>query len=733
MRTLLLLRGIQASGKSTWIKENNLEPYTLSADNIRLNIANPVLLEDGSYEISQKYNKVTWELLYKYLEMRMQNGDFTIIDATHSDLKLLNKYKDLASIYKYTMYCLEFDVPLEEALKRNKERDNYKYVPERVIERTYETIKNNEKLPSALKKIESIDEIINFYTADVNQYEKVVIIGDIHSCAEPLKEALKDFNEETLYIFVGDYFDRGIQPVETFNIMLDLLEKPNVILIEGNHEEKSMKKFIYDEEKYTKSFEETTLLPLLKEYDMDYVRASLKKIYKKLRQCFAFEFRGKKFLCTHGGLPLVPKLTLVSAKEMIHGVGKYETEIGEIYSENYKKGLCQGFIQVHGHRGVNDGQFSYCLEDRVEFGGELKVLTINNEGKIKKTGIKNSVYNKGLKIPMSGAVEKVEFNTANELINEMIRHQFINVKECEHNLISLNFNREAFNKKKWNDLTIKARGLFVDKDSGEVKIRSYNKFFNFGERHVNLGYLKKYATYPIRAFKKYNGFLGLASVVNGEVVLTSKSVTSGKYKDIFQDIWNKVESEVRELLKQTMIENNCTAVFEVVSPEYDPHIIKYDKEHLYLLDFIENKLDLDTHNIDLEFSENLMKKVEFSSDLLTKKEELTRLENYDELYNFLAEKEKSLEEFEGYVLCDNSGFMFKFKLPYYNLWKTRRAWLERYRSALVKGKKVEVTEKDEHRHFKKFLLKLGKDKLQELSIIDVRELYEKEIKIKREV
>ena len=725
MRTLLLLRGIQASGKSTWIKENNLEPYTLSADNIRLNIANPVLLEDGSYEISQKYNKVTWELLYKYLEMRMQNGDFTIIDATHSDLKLLNKYKDLASIYKYTMYCLEFDVPLEEALKRNKERDNYKYVPERVIERTYETIKKNEKLPSALKKIETIDEIINFYTADVNQYEKVVIIGDIHSCAEPLKEVLKDFNEETLYIFVGDYFDRGIQPVETFNIMLDLLEKPNVILIEGNHEEKSMKKFIYDEEKYTKSFEETTLLPLLKEYDVDYVRASLKKIYKKLRQCFAFEFRGKKFLCTHGGLPLVPKLTLVSAKEMIHGVGKYETEIGEIYSENYKKGLCQGFIQVHGHRGVNDGQFSYCLEDRVEFGGELKVLTINNEGKIKKTGIKNSVYNKGLKIPMSGAVEKVEFNTANELINEMIRHQFINVKECEHNLISLNFNREAFNKKKWNDLTIKARGLFVDKDSGEVKIRSYNKFFNFGERHVNLGYLKKYATYPIRAFKKYNGFLGLASVVNGEVVLTSKSVTSGKYKDIFQDIWNKVESEVRELLKQTMIENNCTAVFEVVSPEYDPHIIKYDKEHLYLLDFIENKLDLDTHNIDLEFSENLMKKVEFSSDLLTKKEELTRLENYDELYNFLAEKEKSLEEFEGYVLCDNSGFMFKFKLPYYNLWKTRRAWLERYRSALVKGKKVEVTEKDEHRHFKKFLLKLGKDKLQELSIIDVRELYEK--------
>lgn len=728
MRTLLLLRGTQASGKSTWVTENNLEPYTLSADKIRLNIANPVLNEDGSIEISQKYNKLTWELLYRYLEMRMQNGDFTIIDATHSDIKLMNKYRDLANTYKYTIYYLEFDTPLEECLKRNRERIGYKYVPEKVIEKTWEAIKNKEKLPNIFKKINSIDEIINFYTANVNEYKKVIIIGDIHSCAEPLKEVLKDFSEENLYVFVGDYFDRGIQAVETFKIMLDLLEKLNVILIEGNHENNSIKKFIYDEEKYTKSFDETTLQPFLKEFELEYIKAGLKKIYKRLRQCYAFEFRGKKFLCTHGGLPLVPKLALVSAREMIKGVGRYETEIGEIYSENYKKGLCQDFIQVHGHRGINDGEYSYCLEGRVEFGGELKILTIHNDGNIEKYGIKNDVYNRGLSIPTTNSHEKIEkFQTQNDLINEMIANSFITVKECDYNLISLNFNRDAFNRKKWNDLTIKARGLFVDRDSGEVKIRSYNKFFNYGERNINLGYLKKYATYPIKVFKKYNGFLGLASVIDGNIVLATKSTTNGTYKDIFQSIWDKVEDSVKKLLKQTMIENNCTAVFEVVSPEYDPHIIKYDKEHLYLLDFIENKLDIDTHNIDLEFSENLMKKVEFSSTILTKKELITKLENYDELYHFLDEKAKSLEEFEGYVLCDNSGLMFKFKLPYYNFWKERRRWLERYRSALSKGKKVEVTEKDEHRHFKKFLLKLGKDKLQGLSIIDVREMYEESL------
>ena len=36
MRTLVLLRGLPGAGKSTWIKEQGLEPYTLSADQIRL-------------------------------------------------------------------------------------------------------------------------------------------------------------------------------------------------------------------------------------------------------------------------------------------------------------------------------------------------------------------------------------------------------------------------------------------------------------------------------------------------------------------------------------------------------------------------------------------------------------------------------------------------------------------------------------------------------------------------
>lgn len=36
MKKLLLLRGAPASGKSTFIKDNNLEPYVISSDNLHV-------------------------------------------------------------------------------------------------------------------------------------------------------------------------------------------------------------------------------------------------------------------------------------------------------------------------------------------------------------------------------------------------------------------------------------------------------------------------------------------------------------------------------------------------------------------------------------------------------------------------------------------------------------------------------------------------------------------------
>lgn len=48
MRVLLLFRGSPASGKSTYIQEHNLKQYSLSADEIRLQLQAPVLNNEGN-------------------------------------------------------------------------------------------------------------------------------------------------------------------------------------------------------------------------------------------------------------------------------------------------------------------------------------------------------------------------------------------------------------------------------------------------------------------------------------------------------------------------------------------------------------------------------------------------------------------------------------------------------------------------------------------------------------
>ena len=104
MRTLLLLRGAPGSGKSTWIEENNLQNYTLEADKFRQLTSNPVLGLNGDLHITQDNDRLAWDLLFQALESRMQRGDFTIVDATHSSQAMFNKYRGLIEKYRYKVY-----------------------------------------------------------------------------------------------------------------------------------------------------------------------------------------------------------------------------------------------------------------------------------------------------------------------------------------------------------------------------------------------------------------------------------------------------------------------------------------------------------------------------------------------------------------------------------------------------------------------------------------------------
>ena len=244
MRYLFLLRGAQTSGKSTWIEENNLQPYTLSTDMIRLLYQSPVTTLEGDVAISQDNDTEVWKLLMQLLERRMDKGELVIIDATHYKAPLLNKYKDLVDKYRYRVYVVDFsDVPLEELLKRNAARDKYKRVPESVIQKMVYSLNDSSEVKKSY-------EILNPNTASQMlsygapmqsvkvEKDKVVIFGDIHGCYEPIKTYFENnpFDDNTCYIFVGDYIDRGLQNKEVLEFLLTIYSKSNVILLEGNHE-----------------------------------------------------------------------------------------------------------------------------------------------------------------------------------------------------------------------------------------------------------------------------------------------------------------------------------------------------------------------------------------------------------------------------------------------------------------------------------------------------------------
>ena len=137
MRTLLLMRGPMATGKSTFIEKNNLKPYTLEPDQFRLAVSNPVLDLDGNMLISQKKDTAAWNMLYLALEERMKEGHFTVVDGTHINPKWLKNYEKLAEKYRYRLYYYETETSLEQSLEWNKNRPAHKIVPEEVIKNAF--------------------------------------------------------------------------------------------------------------------------------------------------------------------------------------------------------------------------------------------------------------------------------------------------------------------------------------------------------------------------------------------------------------------------------------------------------------------------------------------------------------------------------------------------------------------------------------------------------------------
>lgn len=736
MRQLILLRGPMGAGKSTWIRQMGLEAYTISPDKIREMISGPVMNADGMLNIDGKNEAKVWDFLNEMLKKRMEIGAFTVIDATHAKSSSFRMYKELCQRYRYRAYVVEFDVSLECALKQNEQRDEYKVVPVDVVKNAHIRMRT-EKVPSWVKKTNPMrfSEDVMWKKIDyTDKFKNVAVIGDIHGCLDALKQTLKDINkddtselnDDTLYVFTGDYLDRGTQNADTFKFMNKIVEQPNVICLQGNHEEHLINWSL--DEKTHRGFLHSTAKDL---ETAGVTTADARQFTRKLQQVLHFEFHGQDYLVSHGGVTTAQiPLSLIPSSQFINGVGSYELNVDKVFNENEKD---LGAIQIHGHRnlfrlGVNEYNRSYNLEGQVERGGHLRAVCLTkNEKRIIET--RNESFNENPNV--KNHVTSEEQTTIEKFMSEARNHRAIKITSAGNNIEAINFTRKAFTKKIWDEMTVQARGIFVNEKEGYVAARSYNKFFNAEERfETQSRYLVDKLSFPVTVYRKENGFLGLISYDKGtsELRFYSKSTSSlmngADHAQLVERTARKLFTETQlNQIKQVSKGMNATFVFEVICPKEDPHITFYDDNQMVLLDIIENEL------IHVRKSYETVSEIAESIGVNIKKKEFV-FNNWKDYYLwFTSIKDDLTVKHEGYVVEDANGHMFKIKTPYYISWKKLRGMLPRLARGEVPLINHSIFYRDFESAFVYWCSTQSTDYLLKESFLEIRRKFYEETKI----
>ena len=91
-----MLRGVPASGKSTFIKANHLERFTVESDLVRQLYNGLKHNDNGKLVIPQNNGGIIWETIDTMLETRMKGGELVVLDATNLREQAYKKYKKIS-------------------------------------------------------------------------------------------------------------------------------------------------------------------------------------------------------------------------------------------------------------------------------------------------------------------------------------------------------------------------------------------------------------------------------------------------------------------------------------------------------------------------------------------------------------------------------------------------------------------------------------------------------------
>lgn len=131
MNTLVLLSGVAGSGKSSFAKEYFKDAKVISSDEIRYSLT-------SSYHVLLKDMNIVYDkMIEETNDFFKSNKDITIVlDSTFLDDSRREYFLSRIKGQDKTILIM-LRVPLEEIIRRNKNRKEDKVVPEQVIKEMY--------------------------------------------------------------------------------------------------------------------------------------------------------------------------------------------------------------------------------------------------------------------------------------------------------------------------------------------------------------------------------------------------------------------------------------------------------------------------------------------------------------------------------------------------------------------------------------------------------------------
>ncbi len=579
---LYILSAPPASGKSTFLKLNNISPEMIvSTDTLRNTFYTPSVDFDENGSFSRPFfndNNNIFAIARRIVRGRLEQGLTTFVDAVSASEADRHLFAEIATNLGVKSTVLIFDADPEQCLLNDAQRQQR--VGKEVIDRFFLSFKKESSLPYEL--IDSNTKI-NFTVNHLNIPEnKIYLIGDTHGLKDEFIQFATNklgfkFDNNTFshpqgykMLFLGDFIDRGTQSLEMLQLVKKCVDEGHYAII-GNHEQKLIN--FYNEYKATDKLSlkgkaiTQTAAQLLRcsTQEQEELIDFLKKLpHFLLKDNFAFTHAGLRTFDPYN----IPKSFCIYSDTHKRHTDDYDNDTTQsdlIYHNLFKEGTNQYYL-VRGHNAINAQQTTVTvLEDKIAFGGGFNALDLRLALTKKITNPDEDLNALIIREPVKFMFEKYiseQLQLKNNM-DSLVKNKLGSIKLDDTGLLTVyKYSKSVFFNQSWNasqHLT-KCRGLVLD-FAGNIVVHPFDKIFNYLEPNEKGRLAGSNITDDtlVKIVGKLNGFLGCISkhpFKKNNLLLSTTGTTeffrqypNNQNKDEYTILTGEYQGYIRDLLK----------------------------------------------------------------------------------------------------------------------------------------------------------------------------------------